>query len=107
MQFGSSAEKLLYNLLEKIIPQETMQMLQPDNLRQIAGQVGNTLTGFKIQQEDILANQAVIMEALNVGDKYCNRAASALPIGDGSGRNGNSGGNSDCAGGSASGQRAA
>lgn len=110
MQFSNSAEKLLYGVLQKIIPAETLAHLQPDKLNALAQRLGGAISQFNIQQEDALTNQRVIMEHLGVGELYVNRAADrarTLLDGSGGGDSGSGGGSGDSSSGSADSLRAA
>lgn len=53
------------DMLLKVAIEQAMKTLPPETLQQI-GQIGQTVSSFKLQLDRIEANQQTIMRALNV-----------------------------------------
>lgn len=65
MEFKTSAEKFLFTAMQKLIPAETFQLLQPENLKQLLGAFAKEIGEIKAQQLRIEQNQQLILDILN------------------------------------------
>ena len=61
----SSLDQLALKALERLIPPETFQMLQPSNVRNIINAVGSKLNDIEQQQMRIEKTQQQILDILN------------------------------------------
>lgn len=114
MQFNSSMEKMLFNVMKHFIPEETMAMLHPDKVRAqlIKADAFAKAYALEMDQQGKMLRAIVQHLGINIDDNGSNNGdasgGSVAQLGStGGGGDGSGGGSGDSPSADASGQRAA